>query len=203
MPRKKRDQDVEVAGNLTKTVFMQHLNNVKRTQRLWDEAHQEAKEAKGVHAAALKAAKNAGINQAMLKQAIDIHTKRDEGDVARDFRDLGQMLRWMGSPIGTQFSLFDGNLAAASEDDDEPDVSPEAAAIDEALGGVETITEEDATFRAEDEGYKVGKGGRSSNENPNAPGTQMHQAWHSGWLRGNRALNARTEAAEGGNPLAH
>lgn len=59
---------------------------------------------------------NRGVNLAMMDLAI-AEAEREDGTTISNMRDLKRYYEFMGLPIGHQFQLFDGPLAAAADID--------------------------------------------------------------------------------------
>ena len=108
----------QAAGKPITTAWLRQRFNLSKAQakRDMDKVADELKSARGVYRSALKAAKKIGVNQAMLIQAMQIVTVQDEAEVTMDFRDLGRYLRYLNSPIGAQFGLFDDGQVEVSAD---------------------------------------------------------------------------------------
>ncbi|MCC7348107.1 MAG: hypothetical protein IT538_11970 [Variibacter sp.] len=102
--------------NLSPSEFLKHYRLVGDAKREFDRAADEAKAKQGIYRSALKAAKKSGVNQAMLIEAMRIKTTADEAEVAMQFRDLGRYLRYLNSPLGEQFGLFDDGVAEVPAD---------------------------------------------------------------------------------------
>lgn len=153
--------------NLTPEEFLKNYRRVADAKRDMDKVADELKSARGVYRSALKAAKKIGVNQAMLIQAMQIVTVQDEAEVTMDFRDLGRYLRYLNSPIGAQFGLFD---------DGQVEVSADARS-------------EHDQWEANDQGYRAAQAGTPIDQNPWPPGSEIAQMWSLGWKRGKKVVD--------------
>lgn len=153
--------------NLTPEEFLKNYRRVADAKRDMDKVADELKSARGVYRSALKAAKKIGVNQAMLIQAMQIVTVQDEAEVTMDFRDLGRYLRYLNSPIGAQFGLFD---------DGQVEVSADARS-------------EHDQWEANEQGYRAAQAGTPIDQNPWPPGSEIAQMWSLGWKRGKKVVD--------------
>lgn len=124
----------------------------------------------------LKRLKSIGFNTKMLREAMKVR-RQNADEVQTDYRDLGRYLQWMGSPVGTQFGLFD---EAKTE-----------------------VPSEHREWEARETGVFAGRAGNGSDTNPFPAGSALHQQWHQGWLKGQEAIaqeawgGGKTEAKAG------
>ena len=177
--------------NLTPEELLKNYRRVADAKRDMDKVADELKSARGVYRSALKAAKKIGVNQAMLIQAMQIVTVQDEAEVTMDFRDLGRYLRYLNSPIGAQFGLFD---------DGQVEVSADARAQHDE-------------WEANDQGYRAAQAGTPIDQCPWPVGSALAQVWSLGWNEGNKVVAdvlagnpakptpKRGKKARGGDPI--
>ncbi len=150
--------------NLTPEAFLQHYRVIGDAKRVMDRVQDELKSARGIYRSALKAAKKQGVNQAMLIEAMRIKTIADEAEEAIHFRDLGRYLRYLNSPLGAQFGLFD---------DAPTEVSPDARAKHD-------------DWEAHEAGYRAAQAGTPVEDCPFPVGSEAAQVWSLGWNEGNK-----------------
>ena len=92
-------------GEVPDEVIERHLEEVNTKRLAMDKAKLEHDQKKGEFRAALKLAKEDGVNVDALRWAHDL-SKQDSAEVLRRVHDTGRMLKLMKVPLGTQFSLF-------------------------------------------------------------------------------------------------
>ena len=109
---KKAGKNVGEAAD--ETVGM-HVNLIKAAKVEWRELRDKASQAQGVLRNRYKVAKGDGVDVDSLKLAFRI-SERASGEVVAEQRNVGRYLRIMGSPLGTQWSLFDSEEAAETID---------------------------------------------------------------------------------------
>ena len=109
---KKTGKNVGEASD--ETVGM-HVNLIKAAEVEWRELRDKASQAQGVLRNRYKVAKGDGVDVDSLKLAFRI-AERSSGEVVSEQRNVGRYLRIMGSPLGTQWSLFDSEEAAETID---------------------------------------------------------------------------------------
>jgi ribosome modulation factor len=164
--------------NLTPEEFLKNYRRVADAKRDMDKVADELKSARGVYRSALKAAKKIGVNQAMLIQAMQIVTVQDEAEVTIDFRDLGRYLRYLNSPIGAQFGLFD---------DGQVEVSADARAQHDE-------------WEANEAGYRAAMAGIPADQCPFPLGSEAAQVWSLGHSKASKVL-ADVQAGNPGEPV--
>lgn len=126
-------------------------------------------EANGKLRAHLKLMEDRGVNLkavAMLRRL----RKMDSDEATLLFRDLARMGRWLQLPVFTQAEMFPSDDAAEPSDD-----AKKLVGLDEA----------------EREGFEAGKAGRAANDTRFQAGTEQHQAFARGWLRGQAAIASK------------
>lgn len=177
--------------NLTPEAFLQHYRVIGDAKRVMDRVQDELKSARGIYRSALKAAKKEGVNQTMLIEAMRIKTIADEAEEAMHFRDLGRYLRYLNSPLGAQFGLFD---------DAQTEVSPDARAKHD-------------DWEAHEAGYRAAQAGTPIDQCPWPVGSALAQVWSLGWNEGNKVVAdvlagnpakptpKRGKKARGGDPI--
>lgn len=152
--------------NLSPSEFLKHYRLVGDAKREFDRAADEAKAKQGIYRSALKAAKKSGVNQAMLIEAMRIKTTADEAKVAMQFRDLGRYLRYLNSPFGEQFGLFDDGVAEVPGD----------------------ARKEYEDWEAHEQGYRAAQAGTPIDQCPHPVGSELAQVWSLGWNKGNKVV---------------
>jgi hypothetical protein len=145
----KKTKGKNVGDASDETVGM-HVNLIKAAEIEWRALRDQASQAQGVLRNRYKVAKGDGVDVDSLKLAFRI-SERSTGEVVSEQRNVGRYLRIMGSPLGTQWSLFD-----------EPDA--DGASLD-------------ATARGEQDG----KEGLDRASNPYAPGSSDWFAYNNAW----------------------
>lgn len=166
MARRKKLKDEQPAAPqpVTSEIFDQHASECSALKQAADDANSKYREG-------LKRAKTAGLNEAMLRQALSLR-KQDPDKITNNFRDLNTYLKWLRVPVGAQLGLFgEMSIATAIENEDLPKQN--------GAGGVE------AAYVA---GVAAGKAGRSRSPCPYTLGTEDAAAWDRGWEVGQTEL---------------
>ena len=151
---------VEKSHNLTDGTIQKHIRAITGLKAALDSAN-------GEYRAAVKAAKSDGVKTSQLLAAMSAK-KREQEDVTSDLRDYVRYLGLFNMPV-TQMDLF-GTGGSEEETNDEG-------------GGVEHTR-----WEAEQAGKKAGSDGRPHSDNPHNQGTELAQAWHTGWSRSQEQL---------------
>lgn len=154
-----------------------HVNLIKAAEIEWRELRDKAAQAQGVLRNRYKVAKGDGVDVDSLKLAFRI-AERSSGEVVSEQRNIGRYLRIMGSPLGTQWSLFD--------DADEVDGHGKPA--------------EKPGFDAELQGQHAWANNEPISNNPFTPGTENFVAWETGH---NNAMAAAVRKMGPGEASAH
>lgn len=92
-------------GEVPDEVIDRHLEAVNIKRVAMDKAKLEHDQKKGEFRAALKLAKEDGVNIDALRWSHDL-SKQDSAEVLQLVHDTGRMLKRMNVPLGTQFGLF-------------------------------------------------------------------------------------------------
>ena len=137
-----------------------HVNLIKAAEVEWRELRDKASQAQGVLRNRYKVAKGDGVDVDSLKLAFRI-AERATGEVVSEQRNVGRYLRIMGSPLGTQWSLFDSD---EGEGEGRPKVDPSL------------------------QGQHAGRNGEPAENNPFTPGTAQFTDWAAGWVNGQEML---------------
>lgn len=154
-----KQDDLEGGGHnlgLSPEVFLQHFRTVSARKR-------EAAQANSALQLALKKAKAAGVDLDVLR-GILASRKLEPAVVEQRTRDLFRYGSWLGMSFAAQPSLF-----PASDDAPKPS--------ERAVG-------EQREWEQEEDGFTAGSAGRAHDDNPNPPGSALHQAWARGHSRG-------------------
>jgi hypothetical protein len=159
------------------SVFLDHYRKIS------DLTH-EHKAAGAALARAKKAAKGDGVDLDSLALLQRLATL-DDDDAASRLRKTLQYAIWLEMPIGKQATLFPSAKAAAAATE-MPD---------------DNATAEHRAWAAEEAGHEAGrKGLRRVEDNPYAPGTELHVRFDKGWIRGQKViadkLGANARAAD-------
>lgn len=149
-------------SRLTPEVFLEHVHAVRGTARKLSEAQAD-------HRNAMKRAKAAGVNNKAMVAAIAM-LKEDQPVVEAHHRDLTRYLTWLGSPLGTQGSLF--------------------GASDDAPRPTEKAQAEHAAWAAREAGYEAGASGTARDQVPYEIGSPLHAEWDAGWSEGQARIIA-------------
>lgn len=112
---KKRAKAGHNSGEVPDETVANHINLIKAAEIEWRELRDKASQAQGVLRNRYKVAKGDGVDIDSLKQAFRI-AERAGGEVVSEQRAIGRYLRIMGSPLGTQWNLFEGEQAAETID---------------------------------------------------------------------------------------
>lgn len=154
-----------------------HVNLIKAAEIEWRELRDKAAQAQGVLRNRYKVAKGDGVDVDSLKLAFRI-AERSSGEVVSEQRNIGRYLRIMGSPLGTQWSLFDDE--GESDADGKPSTKP--------------------GFDAELQGQHAWANNEPISNNPFTPGTDDFVAWETGH---NNAMAAAVRKMGPGEASAH
>ncbi len=92
-------------GEVPDEVIDRHLEAVNIKRLAMDKAKAEFDQKKGEFRAALKLAKEDGVNIDALRWAHDL-SKQDTAEVLQRVHDTGRILKRMNVPLGFQFGLF-------------------------------------------------------------------------------------------------
>lgn len=111
-------------SNVTDEVYQANLAEIMPLYADWQKAVEAAKSAQGAYRAALKKAKKDGCNADAIAAALK-ERKQDQDERKLFYRDMGRVLRLLGVPVGTQFSLLE-----------ETPSDPEVAGYEAAKSGV-------------------------------------------------------------------
>lgn len=155
-------------GEISDEAAARHILLIEAAETEWQEARDKAAELQGVYRNRLKVAKGDGMDVDALKLAFKIK-RRQMGEVVSEQRSVGRYLKLMGSPLGTQWSLFD-----------QPD---------------EDGAKLDATARGE----QAGREGADRDSNPYTPGTPDWFAYNNGWQTGQDAIASTLGRGNSGN----
>lgn len=162
-------------SNVPSTTFLEFYRTTGTALR-------EKETADGAYRAAMKAAKKAGIDTAMLTRARQIATSDDVQHELHGLYTLIRYLKYLSIPIGQQLEMELGS--------DAPKVDgPSAEAV-----------AQQALWDAEAMGWKAGRGGANRDDNPHAEGTELHVNWDTGYLAGQKSI--AQDMADGATPRA-
>lgn len=163
------------SGEVPDETIARHVDLIKASEIEWREARDKAAELQGVLRNRYKVAKGDGVDIDSLKLAFRI-AERASGEVVSEQRNVGRYLRIMGSPLGTQWSLF--------EDPDQPESGKVPA----------------AGMDAELQGQHAWRNNEPISNNPFTPGTENFVAWEQGH---NNAMAAAARSMAPGEGAAH
>jgi hypothetical protein len=138
----------------------------------------QAAEIRGRISSIRKIAKKENVDWTVVKKFVESERrvmKGETGAMVTELRKLGEMMRIMGSPLGTQWNLF-----------------PEMPGTAEA-GETDATT---SSMDAELQGQHAYSNGEPLTNNPKIPGTQEHVDWAHGWKQA-QAAKARSMAPKG------
>ena len=147
------------SGEVPAETIARHIDLIKASEIEWREARDKAAELQGVLRNRYKVAKGDGVDIDSLKLAFRI-AERAMGEVVSEQRNVGRYLKIMGSPLGTQWSLF--------EEPDADGAKPDATA----------------------KGEQAGREGADRDSNPYSPGTPDWFAFNNGWQAGQDTIAA-------------
>lgn len=168
----KKSKKGKNVGEASDQTLDMHINLIKAAEIEWRELRDKASQAQGVLRNRYKVAKGDGVDVDSLKLAFRI-AERSTGEVISEQRNVGRYLKIMGSPLGTQWSLFD------QED------------------------EEGVTLDATAKGEQAGREGADRESNPYTPGKPDWFAWNNGWQTGQDAIAATLGRGNGTEAAAH
>lgn len=170
MPRPKKDDTPPAVQPLSEDVEAYHMKRILAARGELDRLTQERASANGVYRKLCKEARDAGIPNRSITEAInDRHMDPDE--YAAYMRAKHRLLKLLGSPLGTQGSLFD----AVGEQTAQNAVTPADRADED-------------TARAQ--GVMAGKAGKNLLDNPydQDEAFGLYAAWKAGYKEGQNAL---------------
>lgn len=145
-------------GEVADETVGMHINLIKAAEVEWRDLRDKASTAQGVLRNRYKVAKQDGVDVDSLKLAFRI-AERASGEVISEQRNVGRYLKIMGSPLGTQWSLFE----------------------EEGENGKPKV---DANLQ----GQHAGRNGEPAENNPFTPGTEEFTTWAEGWVNGQQML---------------
>lgn len=145
------------AGDVAEETVSMHIMLIKAAEGEWREARDKASELQGVLRNRYKVAKGDGVDIDSLKLAFRI-AERSSGEVVSEQRNVGRYLRIMGSPLGTQWNLFEEGV-----DEDRP-----------VNGDTPRISEPELA------GQHAASNGEPRSNNPHQPGSQDFIDWDMG-----------------------
>ena len=169
---KKRGTEGKNVGEASDETVGMHVNLIKAAEIEWRELRDKASQAQGVLRQRYKVAKGDGVDVDSLKLAFRF-AERATGEVISEQRNVGRYLKIMGSPLGTQWSLFD-----------EPDA-------------------DGAKLDATAQGEQAGREGADRESNPYTPGTPNWFAYNNGWQNGQDAIAQTLGRGNGAGAEAH
>lgn len=140
------------SGEVPEETIANHINLIKAAEIEWRELRDKAAQAQGVLRNRYKVAKGDGVDVDSLKLAFRIN-ERASGEVISEQRNIATYLKIMGSPLGHQWSLFEG--------DDENGAKLDATA----------------------QGEQAGREGADRSNNPFSPGSDDWFAYNNGWQK--------------------
>lgn len=146
-------------GPVSDETVLMHANLIRAAKAEWQEARDEATKRQGVLRNRWKVAKNDGVDTDSLKDALTF-MEQSTSEVVSGQRNVGRYLRIMGSPLGTQWSLFEDSVT----EDGRPKVDSNL------------------------QGQHAGRNGEPAENNPFTPGSDDFQAWADGWVVGQNML---------------
>jgi len=170
--RKANAKSGKNVGEASDETVGMHINLIKAAEVEWRELRDKAAQAQGVLRNRYKVAKGDGVDVDSLKLSFRI-AERSSGEVISEQRNVGRYLRIMGSPLGTQWSLFDQEDA------------------------------EGVTLDATAQGEQAGREGADRDGNPFTPGKPDWFAWNNGWQTGQDALASGLGRGNGAEASAH
>lgn len=127
----------------------------------------ELESAQGAYRARVKHWKKQGVNTAALIEAMRIKREDDPDPAVLYYRDLNRYAAWINAVPGTQLGLF--------VDDTVPPPSDAAQ-------------QQQATWDAEDTGYRAGQAGHERADCPYPAGSALAQQWSVGHAKGSQVL---------------
>lgn len=164
------------SGEVPDETIARHVDLIKAAEIEWREARDKAAELQGVLRNRYKVAKGDGVDIDSLKLAFRI-AERASGEVVSEQRNVGRYLRIMGSPLGTQWSLFDGDAGGEGK---------------AAVGALDAELQGQAAWRNKE----------PPENNPFTPGTENFVQWATGY--GNAEAAALQQIGRGnGEAAAH
>jgi hypothetical protein len=161
--------------NVPSTTFLEFYRTTGSAKR-------DMETARSAYQSAMKAAKKAGIDTAMLTRARAIATSDDIQAELHGLYTLIRYLKYLQIPIGQQLEMELGS-----------DMPKTAPVPDEAA-------RQQALWDAEAMGWKAGRGGDNRDDNPHDEGTELHVQWDNGWIAGQKSI--ADDMADGKAPRA-
>lgn len=160
-------------SNVSKATFLQYYDLAVNAKAVLDSAS-------GKYRNVLKQAKAAGLNQAVLKEAMSL-SNQDRDRREADHRDRMRYMAWLDralGPVGTQ-----GDLGLADDPEPEYESDDDKAAVEAHL-----------LSQAGIEGFQAGRMGANIASCPYEVGSEHHQTYVSSWHA------AQKEIADGMGP---
>jgi hypothetical protein len=148
------DEEIERRNTLQIKAAMQDLNIIMS----------EAASKRGILGSFKKLAKKEGCDVDAIMYALKLEARAKTGGssaIVSEHRAVGRILKYLESPLGTQFRLFDAGEDAAAPKDDK------------------TIENEAALA-----GEHAGLNGEPKENNTHTPGTTEWFGWNNGWQIG-------------------
>lgn len=147
-------------GGPSDELYARHWEKIESTSKAAEKAKEAYDQAKGVHQAAYKQAKQDGCDTDAIRLLRKLH-KQDQGVVTMMYSNVARVARIVGSPYGPeQLGLFDNMESPAG--------SPKV----------------DANLQ----GQMAGKQGEPRDNNPFSPGSDDYQTWDDGWMTGQKMI---------------
>ena len=103
--RLRSGQDDTPPVGLTNEQMLAKLEEIAGLKAQLDEARVEQREANGRYRAAIKEAKESGMASEAITQALR-EREKDVDERITHYERVGEYLRLMGAPLGTQFDMF-------------------------------------------------------------------------------------------------
>ena len=103
--RLKSGQDDTPPVRLTDEQMLAKLEEITGLKKLLDDARDDQREANGRYRAAIREAKESGMSSEAITHALR-ECDKDVDERITHYDRVGQYLRLMGAPLGTQFDMF-------------------------------------------------------------------------------------------------
>lgn len=152
--------------------WIKHAREIESARRIFDEAQEESRAAKGKLNAARKRAKKAGLDMKVYDHMRYLESLGQD-EAALFMRKTVEYSAWGSVPIGTQADMF-GDIAGPSQE------------------ASEELTKE----RVDEAGYAAGRKAFDRADNPHPQGTEFFVVWDKAWLRGQAANAPKLAEAE-------
>ncbi|MGH6967776.1 MAG: ribosome modulation factor [Stellaceae bacterium] len=186
-------------------IFEHHLEIIKPLKAEVDAKRADHQTANATYRSALKAAKKDGVDTDAMVQALAL-AEQDPDEAALTFRNLGNYLTWMNSPLGSQFRL-DGEAPDAPKETRKGRGAGKPTPASPTKAGSEPFMQQTEPAylkpnaaqlaRAFADGKTLGAAGKPQDQCPyrNPANKALKDEWARGWTEGQETIAGRLAPA--------